>query len=130
MVVVVVVVVPVTMAVMLMERHLSQSIAGGSVWLRAVTGRAGTVVAVAALTVVAALGRLPGMMPTPRGWGVVSDPSLVRAAETLAALRGDAALAPASRGFCYAPDVADCIATGLPVRYWSSRLKTSRGVST
>jgi tetratricopeptide (TPR) repeat protein len=81
---------------------------------QAVTARAGMVAAGLAFLVVAALGRLPGPALLPRGWGLATDPSLIAAAEALAAWRQDATLPPPSRGFCYAPDAADYLAWYCP----------------
>ncbi len=94
-------------------RHVDGAV--GELRLRqAVTGRAGTVVAAVVVLALAAIGLLPGPAPIPRGCGIVADPSLQRIAEALATWRQDGTLGPRSRGFCYAPDIADYFAWYCP----------------
>jgi hypothetical protein len=97
---------------------------------QAVTGRFATVVLGLALIAVAWLGRLEPGRPQPRGLGIETDPSLVRAAEQMAAWRRAGKIGAKSLGLNYAPDIANYFAWFCPEEkgFFDSRLEANEEV--
>ena len=94
-------------------RHIQESTALRS-WGRA--GRWGALIAILGCAGLAYSGWMHGGRGRDRvlGWDVYADPSLVRAAETLAKLRGDGRLKPEGRVLGSTPDVANTLAWFAP----------------
>jgi len=96
-------------AVSLLARHV-QELTPVRAWGR--SGRWGTLVVILGCGLVAWNGWLQGTQGRDRslGWAVYADPSLVRAAETLARWRKDGQLPPDIRVLCTTPDASNTLA--------------------
>lgn len=94
---------------------------------QAMTGRLGAVFVGLALLALAVTGRLQPGAPEPRVWGVEPEPSLARAAESIAAWHAEGRLPKSSRGLSLAPEAANHLAWFAPAEqgFFDTRLRAS-----
>lgn len=98
---------------------------------QAVTARFAMAILGLALIALAWLGHLQAGRPEPRTLGIATDPSLVRAAEEMAAWRREGKIAERSLGFNYSPDIANYFAWFCPEEkgFFDSRLDACAGAA-